>query len=96
MPSTSILHGNSYIIPSITVLYYAQDRLQIHYGELLKNRRGLELKGITSFSGYLTSIIEEMMIRYEAFAKHAPLIERLQSIRTESKTTNEIGLQKSY
>lgn len=74
MPSTSILHGNSYIIPSITVIYYAQDRLQIHYGKLWKNRRGLELKGITSFSGYLTSIIEEMMIRYEAFAKHAPLI----------------------
>ena len=28
-----------------------------------KNKKGLELKGITSFSGYLTSMMEEMMIK---------------------------------
>jgi hypothetical protein len=37
----------------------------------------LEIKGIRSFSGYLTSMMEEMMLRYEAFAKHAPYIEKL-------------------
>ncbi|MFL6396059.1 MAG: hypothetical protein ACJ706_02720 [Nitrososphaeraceae archaeon] len=42
-----------------------------------KSRKELELKGITSFSGYLTSMIEEMMEKYEAFAKHAPLIEKI-------------------
>ena len=30
-----------------------------------------------SFSGYLTSIMEEMMLRYEAFARHATYIEKL-------------------
>ena len=42
-----------------------------------KNRKGLELKGITSFSGYLTSMMEEMMLKYEAFAKHAPYMEKI-------------------
>jgi hypothetical protein len=42
-----------------------------------KNKKGLELKGITSFSGYLTSMMEEMMVRYEAFAKHAPYMEKI-------------------
>ena len=42
-----------------------------------KNKKELELKGITSFSGYFTSMMEEMMIRYEAFAKHAPFIEKI-------------------
>jgi hypothetical protein len=42
-----------------------------------KNKKGLEIKGIRSFSGYLTSMMEEMMLIYEAFAKHAPYIEKL-------------------
>jgi hypothetical protein len=42
-----------------------------------KNKKGLEIKGIRSFSGYLTSMMEEMMLRYEAFAKHAPYMEKL-------------------
>ena len=42
-----------------------------------KSKKELELKGITSFSGYLTSMMEEMMIKYEAFAKHAPFMEKI-------------------
>src|SRR6187551_1533343 len=42
-----------------------------------KNKKGLEINGIRSFSGYLTSMMEEMMLRYEAFAKHAPYMEKL-------------------
>src|SRR5919198_2513514 len=42
-----------------------------------KNKRRLELKGVTSFSGYLTRMIEEMMLKYEAFAKHAPYMEKI-------------------
>jgi len=42
-----------------------------------KNREGLELKGVTSFSGYLTSRMEEMMIKDEVFAKHSPLMEKI-------------------
>jgi hypothetical protein len=42
-----------------------------------KNKKGLEIKGIRSFSGYLTSMMEEMMLKYEAFAKHAPYMEKI-------------------
>ena len=42
-----------------------------------KNKKGLEIKGVRSFSSYLTSMMEEMMLRYEAFSKHAPYIEKL-------------------
>ena len=44
-----------------------------------KNKKGLDIKGVrcVSFSGYLTSMMEEMMLRYEAFAKHAPYMEKL-------------------
>ena len=42
-----------------------------------KNKKGLEIKGIRSFSGYLTSMMEETMLRYETFAKHAPYMEKL-------------------
>jgi hypothetical protein len=42
-----------------------------------KNKKGLEIKGIRSFSGYLTSMMEEMMLRYETFARHAPYMEKL-------------------
>jgi hypothetical protein len=43
----------------------------------MRSKKNLELKGITSFSGYLTSMMEEMIIKYEAFAKHAPLMEKI-------------------
>ena len=42
-----------------------------------KNKKGLGAKGVRSFSGYLTSMMEEMMLKYEAFAKHAPYMEKL-------------------
>jgi hypothetical protein len=41
-----------------------------------QNRKRLELKGIMSFSGYLTNRMEEMMIKDEVFAKHSPFIEK--------------------
>lgn len=42
-----------------------------------KRKNDLELKGITSFSGYLTSMMEETMIKHEAFAKQAPFMEKI-------------------
>jgi hypothetical protein len=59
---------------SITVSEYVYKKFFQVYE---KNKKGLELKGISSFSGYLTSMMEEMMLRYEAFAKHAPYMEKL-------------------
>ena len=43
-----------------------------------KRKNDLELKGITSFSGYLTSMMEEMMLKHEAFAKQAHLWKKFQ------------------
>ncbi|NOJ29561.1 MAG: hypothetical protein DA328_05265 [Nitrososphaeraceae archaeon] len=59
---------------SITVSQNVYDKF-FHIYEKKKN--DLELKGITSFSGYLTSMMEEMMIKHEIFAKYAPLIEKI-------------------
>jgi hypothetical protein len=42
-----------------------------------RSKNELELKGITSFSGYLTSMMEETMIKYEVFAKYSPFIEKI-------------------
>jgi hypothetical protein len=47
------------------------------FGVYERSKRELELKGITSFSGYLTSLMEEMMNRYEVFAKQAAFIEKV-------------------
>ena len=45
---------------SITV---SENVFKKFFGVYEKNKKGLELKGIGSFSGYLTSIMEEMMIQ---------------------------------
>ena len=47
------------------------------FGVYERSKRELELKGITRCSGYLTSMMEEMMNRYEVFAKQAPFIEKV-------------------
>jgi hypothetical protein len=79
---------NSYTVPFITVTVHMPKAgfKSITVSETVYNkffdvyelsRKDLELKGITSFSGYLTSMMEEMMIKYEAFAKHAPFIQKI-------------------
>ncbi len=59
---------------SITVSEHVYDKFFKSYG---RNKKGLELKGIRSFSGYLTSMMEEMTLRYETFAIHSPYMEKL-------------------
>jgi hypothetical protein len=58
---------------SITVIENVYKEFRVYE----KNKKELELKGIRSFSGYLTSMMEEMMLRYETFARHAPYMEKL-------------------
>jgi hypothetical protein len=62
---------------SITVSGHVYNKFKVYE----KNKKGLELKGIRSFSGYLTSMMEEMMLRYETFTRHAPYMEKLSSNR---------------
>ena len=83
------LYNNLYIIPSITVLLLTMpkpgyksitvsENVYKKFFEVYeKNKKGLELKGIGSFSGYLTSMMDEMMIKDEVFAKHSPFIEKI-------------------
>ena len=59
---------------SITVSDNVYNRF---FGTYERTRRDLELKGITSFSGYLTSMMEETITKYEVFARHAPFMERI-------------------
>jgi hypothetical protein len=59
---------------SITVSDNVYNRF---FGTYERTRRDLELKGITSFSGYLTSMMEETITKYEAFARHAPFMEKI-------------------
>jgi hypothetical protein len=83
----AILFSKSYIIgipsnvempkagfKSITVSDYVYNRF---FGTYERTRRDLELKGITSFSGYLTSMMEEIMTKYETFSRHAPFMEKI-------------------
>ena len=59
---------------SITVSEYVYKKFFDVYE---KSRKDLEMKGITSFSGYLTSMMEELMQKYEVFAKYAPTLEKI-------------------
>jgi hypothetical protein len=43
----------------------------------MKRIKLLQLRGIASFSGYLTSMMEEMMIKDEVFARYSPFIEKI-------------------
>ena len=59
---------------SITVSENVYERF---FNAFLKNKKELEFKRITSFSGYLTSMIEEIMKKYEANGLHAPFMEKI-------------------
>ncbi|MDG7011763.1 MAG: hypothetical protein JRN17_01575 [Nitrososphaerota archaeon] len=59
---------------SVSVPVY--ERYRQAYG---RKREELAKKGITSFSGYVTSRLEEMMEKDEVFARHAPSLEEFGS-----------------
>ncbi len=42
-----------------------------------KNKEDLLMKGVNSFSGYVTYMLEEMMQKDKTFAKYAPKIEKI-------------------
>ncbi len=57
---------------SITVSQAVYDRF---YKRYQTHKKDLELKGISSFTGYITSILEELMMKEEIFARYAPFIQ---------------------
>jgi len=69
----------NYLLPkpgfkSITVSENVYGRF---FNAYAKNKKELEFKGITSFSGYLTSMMGEIMKKYEANGLHAPFMEKI-------------------
>ena len=42
-----------------------------------KNKEELTMKGVNSFSGYITYMLEEMMQKDKTFARYAPKIEKI-------------------
>lgn len=59
---------------SITVSETVYDRFQQIYQD---NKDGLGRKGINSFSGYVTYMLEELMQKDKTFARYAPKIEKI-------------------
>lgn len=59
---------------SITVSDTVYDRFQEVYR---KNKKGLTMKGVNSFSGYVTYTLEQMMQKDRTFAMYAPRIEKV-------------------
>lgn len=65
---------SGYMNLSVAVPVY--ERYRQAYG---RRKEELVKKGITSFSGYVTSRLEEMMEKDEVFARHAPSLEEFGS-----------------
>jgi hypothetical protein len=59
---------------SITVSETVYDKFHDVYQ---KNKNELVMKGVNSFSGYITYMLEEMMQKDKTFAKYAPKIEKI-------------------
>ena len=59
---------------SITVSENVYDKFQEVYQ---KNKSDLAMKGVNSFSGYVTYMLEEMMQKDKTFARYAPKLEKI-------------------
>lgn len=59
---------------SITVSENVYDKFyEVYY----KNKQELAMKGVNSFSGYVTYMLEEMMQKDKTFARYAPKLEKI-------------------
>ena len=73
------LQGEMEIMPkagfkSITVSENVYDKFHDVYQ---KSKDDLTMKGVNSFSGYVTYMLEEMMQKDKTFARYAPKIEKI-------------------
>ena len=59
---------------SITVSEQVYEKFYDVYNE---NKEELTMKGVNSFSGYVTYMLEEMMQKDKTFARYAPKIEKI-------------------
>ena len=59
---------------SITISEAVYDKFNQVYQ---KNKDDLTMKGVNSFSGYVTYMLEEMMQKDKTFARYAPKLEKI-------------------
>ena len=59
---------------SITISEEVYDKF---YDVFQKNKAALTMKGVNSFAGYITYMLEEMMQKDKTFARYAPKLERV-------------------
>ena len=59
---------------SITVSEQVYEKFHDVYN---KNKEELTMKGVNSFSGYVTYMLEEMMQKDKTFARYAPKLEKI-------------------
>ena len=59
---------------SITVSEQVYEKFYDVYN---KNKEELTMKGVNSFSGYVTYMLEEMMQKDKTFARYAPKLEKI-------------------
>ena len=59
---------------SITVSDTVYDKYHEIY---LKNKQELTMKGVNSFAGYITYMLEQTMQKDKTFAKYAPKLEKV-------------------
>ena len=59
---------------SITLSEEVYDKF---YDVFQKNKSELSMKGVNSFAGYVTYLLEDMMLKDKTFARYAPKIEKI-------------------
>lgn len=59
---------------SITISEEVYDKF---YDVFEKNKSELAMKGVNSFAGYITYMLEDMMLKDKTFARYAPKLEKI-------------------
>ncbi len=59
---------------SITVSEQVYDKF---HDVFQKNKSELSMKGVNSFAGYITYMLEDMMLKDKTFARYAPKLEKI-------------------
>ena len=59
---------------SITVSEEVYDKF---HDVFQKNKSELSMKGVNSFAGYITYMLEDMMLKDKTFARYAPKLEKI-------------------
>ena len=82
----TLIYGKVHNMPkpgfkSITISEAVYDKFNQTYQ---KNKDELTMKGVNSFAGYVTYLLEDVMKKDKTFARYAPKLEKVQWMQIES------------